>query len=53
MVSLSLLDIDKNKNHRSNVYAEDITEKGFTLVFKTWFDTIAYSMKATWIAVEK
>ena len=50
MVSLSLLDTEKNTNLRINVYAEHIDTSGFDLRIATWHDTKLYRITATWIA---
>jgi hypothetical protein len=50
MVAISGLDIDEAKNSRVRVYAQNITEEGFDLVFSTWDDTTLYTVRATWLA---
>jgi H-type lectin domain len=50
MVAISGLDIDEAKNSRVRVYAQNITEEGFDLVFTTWDDTTLYTVRATWLA---
>ena len=48
-VNLSLLDVDQSTNTRVEIVAEDITTKGFDLVFRIWSDTrIA---RAAWLAI--
>lgn len=42
-----------NTNQRLKVFAENITNEGFDLVFTTWFDTIVYSAEASWVAIGK
>lgn len=49
-VSLSMLDIDSATNHRVDISAEDITDRGFTIVFRTWGDTRVARVRADWIA---
>lgn len=48
--SLSMLDIDQSTNHRVDISAEDVTEEGFTIVFRTWGDTKIARVRADWIA---
>lgn len=50
-VSLSLLDVDKSANTRVEVVAEEITAKGFDLVFRTWGDTRVARARAAWLAI--
>ena len=50
MVSISLLDTEKNTNLRINVYAEHINTSGFDLIIYTWDDTRIFRIKATWIS---
>lgn len=50
-VSLSLLDVDQSTNTRVEVVAEDITNKGFDLVFRTWSDTRIARARAAWLAI--
>ena len=38
-VHVSLWDFGKNSAVRFDIWAEDIIEKGFNVVFKTWGDT--------------
>ena len=38
-VNLSMWDISNGSNARADVQAEDITEEGFAIVFRTWGDT--------------
>lgn len=50
-VSLSMWDIDQQSNQRADISAEDVTETGFTLVFKTWGDTRVARVRADWMAI--
>ena len=50
-VTLSLLDVDQSTNTRVEVVAEDITTKGFDLVFRTWSDTRIARARAAWLAI--
>ena len=49
-VSIYSFDIPGN-NARLDVYAEDIDNKGFDIVFHTWGDTTVHAAKAEWIAI--
>ncbi len=47
-VSMSMWDISNNTNIRADVQAEDITETGFTIVFRTWSDTQVARVRVAW-----
>lgn len=49
-VNVAMWDFDSATNQRGEILAEDITEVGFTLVFKTWGDTRVARLRATWTA---
>lgn len=51
LVSLSMVDADRKTNHRIETVAENISEKGFEIVFRTWGDTKIARAKATWVAI--
>lgn len=50
-VSISMWDTDHKTNARADLTAENITENGFHLVFKTWADTRVARMRADWLAI--
>lgn len=50
-VGLSMWDIDTRANVRTDIIAENVTETGFTIVFKTWGDTRVARVRATWMAI--
>lgn len=50
-VSLSMWDINSKENARGDLSAEDVTEAGFTLVFKTWGDTRVARLRAAWTSI--
>ncbi|MCT4557502.1 MAG: H-type lectin domain-containing protein [Pelagimonas sp.] len=50
-VSLSLWDMDQGANVRADITADQITEKGFDLVFRTWSDTRVARVRMNWIAM--
>ena len=47
-VSMSMWDISNNTNIRADVQAEDITETGFTIAFRTWSDTQVARVRVAW-----
>lgn len=51
MVSLSMWDMSKDTNTRVDVQAEDITEAGFHIVFRTWGDTKVARVRVAWQAI--
>ncbi len=51
MASVSMWDIDHMHNARAEIVAENITEKGFHLVFRTWGDTRVARVRADWTAI--
>lgn len=50
-VSLSMWDMDQKTNQRADISVEEITETGFTVVFKTWGDTRVARVRADWLAI--
>ena len=50
-VSMSMWDMDKNTNSRADIAAEDITETGFDIVFRTWGDSRVARIRADWMAI--
>ena len=50
-VSISMWDIDNKHNARAEIVAEQISEKEFHLVFRTWGDTRVARIRADWMAV--
>ncbi|SLN20445.1 H-type lectin domain protein [Aquimixticola soesokkakensis] len=49
-VSISMLDIDQQTNHRVDISAEMVNEEGFVIVFRTWGDTRVARVRADWVA---
>lgn len=49
--TMTLWDVDSATNVRAYVDAEEITETGFTIVFRTWGDTRVARMRIGWIAI--
>ncbi len=50
-VGVSLLDIDHSANTRYEIVAENVTAKGFEIVFRTWSDTRVARVRASWMAI--
>lgn len=50
-VSLALWDMDSGANVRADIGAENITETGFELVFRTWSDTRVARVRMSWMAI--
>lgn len=50
-VGLSMWDMDSSTNQRADISAEDVSEAGFTLVFRTWGDTRVARVRADWLAI--
>jgi hypothetical protein len=50
-VSMSLMDLDKETNVRSDVLAKNISTTGFDLIFRTWGDTRVARVRLYWIAM--
>ena len=51
MASMSMWDIDHKHTSRADITAENITETGFHLVFRTWGDTRVARVRADWMAI--
>ncbi|MEP2784377.1 MAG: H-type lectin domain-containing protein [Pseudoruegeria sp.] len=49
-VAISMWDFDKDTNQRADISAENITRKGFAIVFRTWGDTRVARARADWLA---
>lgn len=50
-VSMGMFDIDHKHNARVDLVAENITETGFHLVFRTWGDSRIARVRADWTAM--
>ena len=50
-VSLSMWDMGNDSNARADIWAENVTETGFDLVFRTWSDTSIARLSASWLAI--
>ena len=50
-VGISMWDIDHQTNSRIDISAENVTETGFEIVFRTWADTRIARIRADWMAI--
>jgi len=50
-LGLSMWDMDTSSNARADVKAEQVTDSGFTIVFRTWGDTRVARVRASWSAI--
>lgn len=50
-VSISMWDMDQDRNQRADIMAEKITEVGFDVVFRTWGDTKVARVRVDWMAI--
>ena len=50
-VALSMWDMDKGTNARADISAENVTEIGFDMVFRTWGDSRVARARARWMAI--
>lgn len=50
-VGISMWDTDHRTNARADLTAENVTETGFHLVFRTWGDTRVARIRADWMAI--
>ncbi|MDP5084606.1 MAG: H-type lectin domain-containing protein [Yoonia sp.] len=50
-VSISMWDIANTTNIRADIQAEDITNEGFDIVFRTWADTQVARVRVAWTSI--
>jgi H-type lectin domain len=50
-VGISMWDIDHKTNSRVDISAENVSETGFEIVFRTWADTRIARIRAEWMAI--
>lgn len=50
-VGISMWDMDHNANSRVDITAENVSETGFEIVFRTWADTRIARIRADWLAI--
>lgn len=51
IVGLSMWDMDHGTNARVDLSAENVGERGFDLVFRTWGDSRIARVRADWTAI--
>ena len=51
MVGIAMWDTDNRSNMRADLMAENVSERGFDLVFRTWGDTRVARVRADWTAI--
>ncbi|SDC96727.1 H-type lectin domain-containing protein [Ruegeria marina] len=51
VVGISLWDVDTGAAVRAEVKAENITQNGFDIVFRTWADTRVARLRVGWTAI--
>jgi hypothetical protein len=50
-LSISLWDMDTSAAIRAELVAENVTETGFDIVFRTWADSRIARLRAAWMAI--
>lgn len=50
-VGISMWDMDRKTNFRADISSENVTAKGFHIVFRTWGDTRVARIRADWLAI--
>lgn len=50
-ITASLMDMHQDTAHRSELVAENISETGFDVVFRTWSDSRVARVRAAWLAI--
>lgn len=50
-VGISMWDMDHKTNSRADISAENVTAKGFHIVFRTWGDSRVARIRANWMAI--
>ena len=50
-VSVSLWDVNTSSAMRAELVADEITETGFDIVFRTWLDTRIARIRVAWMAI--
>jgi len=51
MVGISMWDMDHQANSRVDISAENVTCRGFDIVFRTWADSRIARIRADWTAI--
>lgn len=50
-LAVSMWDLDHATNQRGDLAAEDVTEMGFDIVFRTWSDSRVARIRCDWLAI--
>ena len=50
-LSFSMWDVDNGSAMRADIAAENVTEEGFEMVFRTWGDTRVARVRLAWTAL--
>lgn len=50
-LGISMWDIAHQTNSRADIAAENVTARGFEIVFRTWADTRVARIRADWMAI--
>ena len=50
-VNVSLWDVDTGSAVRAEITAQNVTEQGFEIVFRTWSDTRVARLRVAWTAI--
>ncbi|WP_328288393.1 H-type lectin domain-containing protein [Paracoccus lichenicola] len=50
-VAIGMWDIAGDANQRADICAEQVTARGFDIVFRTWGDTRVARIRADWLAI--
>ena len=50
-VNLSMWDMSNSANARADITAEDVTARGFVILFRTWGDTRVARVRVNWQAI--
>ncbi len=50
-VTISMWDMSSSANARADISSEDVTEKGFVILFRTWGDTKVARVRVNWQAI--
>ena len=51
-VSLTMWDMGSDSNACTDIWAENVTETGFDLVFRNWSETRDARVSASWLAID-
>lgn len=51
MLGMSLMDLDRQTNLRTDLVADEVGKAGFVIVFRTWGDTRIARIRVDWTAI--